>query len=121
MGELTAASADWMLERFDEPPSTPVPARWPAAMRQLVDEARRAGWRRLRVQHDIDSGGSPYYSVQLQPGGRVEWVRATWHTRGHAPDQYRLFSTLMFDVTGGYRERLSVTKLREHIAAHPGG
>lgn len=62
----------------------------PANARELINACLDNGWSVL-VQHGIDTGSSPYISIEAaKPGNRK--IRATWHTR--ASGTYRLFSCM---------------------------
>jgi hypothetical protein len=72
----------------------------PANARELIDACLDNGWSIL-VQHGIDTGSSPYISVEAaKPTNRK--IKVTWHTRNTGT--YRLFSCMtgrpgMRDVT----------------------
>lgn len=60
------------------------------AARELVAEADKRGFA-VMVSHQEDSGGSPFFEVQVLDPARSQGVKMTWHTRKTKGDTYAAF------------------------------
>lgn len=97
---MTPAEAREVRLALIEGATVPVPWLWPSRLRDLVRTAQAAGWL-VGVGQGVDSGGSPFLSVEAREPGDARKIKATWHTR--STGTYRLFSAMLFEPWEGWR------------------